>query len=150
MDAGQELVEAVGFDVAAADQDHGPPAADRARVVEQRGDGRRGRGLAHDAEGPVGVDDRLADLPRARFLSLMPTVFAGTHVHQPVVEVVRARSVEISASRPFTVYADGDPIAELPARIDVLPGAMRVVVPAAAPAPSPWTSTDRSTADHAR
>lgn len=77
------------------------------------------------------------DLPRARFLTLMPTVFTGTHVNQPVVEVVRARTIEIAASRPFQVYADGDPIAELPARISVLPGAMRVIVPAAAPEPVP-------------
>jgi YegS/Rv2252/BmrU family lipid kinase len=77
------------------------------------------------------------DLPRARFLTLMPTVFTGTHVNQPVVEVVRARTIEIAASRPFQVYADGDPIAELPARISVVPGAMRVIVPAAAPEPAP-------------
>ena len=80
------------------------------------------------------------ELSRARFLTLMPTVFTGTHVNQPVVEVVRARTIEIAASRPFQVYADGDPIAELPARISVLPGAMRVMVPAAAPEPAPWNA----------
>jgi|SRR5579875_676948 len=80
------------------------------------------------------------DLPRARFLTLMPTVFTGTHVNQPVVEVVRARSIEIAGSRPFQVYADGEAIAELPARISVLPGAMRVIVPAAAPEPAPWNA----------
>jgi YegS/Rv2252/BmrU family lipid kinase len=78
------------------------------------------------------------DQPRARFLTLMPTVFTGTHVNQPVVEVLRARTIEIAASRPFQVYADGDPIGELPARISVLPGAMRMIVPAAAPEPAPW------------
>jgi YegS/Rv2252/BmrU family lipid kinase len=78
------------------------------------------------------------ELGRARFLTLMPTVFTGAHVNQPVVEVIRARTIEIAASRPFQVYADGDPIADLPARISVLPGAMRVVVPAAAPEPAPW------------
>ncbi|HLI60232.1 MAG TPA: diacylglycerol kinase family protein [Solirubrobacteraceae bacterium] len=72
------------------------------------------------------------DLPRIRFLTLMPTVFTGAHVMQPVVEIVRGRSVEIAASRPFEVYADGEAIAELPARISVLPGAMRVIVPPAA------------------
>ncbi len=79
------------------------------------------------------------ELARARFLTLMPTVFTGTHVNQAVVETVRARTIEIAASRPFQVYADGDPITDLPARISVLPGAMRVVVPAAAPEPAPWT-----------
>ncbi len=73
----------------------------------------------------------ISDLSRPRFLMLMPTVFTGAHVNQPIVDVTRARTVQIAASRPFTVYADGDPIAELPATITVLPGAMRVVVPAA-------------------
>jgi YegS/Rv2252/BmrU family lipid kinase len=90
------------------------------------------------------------ELSRARFLTLMPTVFTGTHVNQPVVEVVRARTIEIAASRPFQVYADGDPIAELPARISVLPGAMRVIVPAAAPEPAPWSGAAAVTAETGR
>ena len=80
------------------------------------------------------------ELPRARFLTLLPTVFTGTHVNRSVVEIVRARTIEIAASRPFAVYADGDPIGELPARISVLPGAMRVIAPAAAPEPAPWNA----------
>jgi diacylglycerol kinase family enzyme len=45
------------------------------------------------------------------------------------VEVLRARTIEIAASRPFTLYADGDPIAELPVTVSVLPGAVRTLVP---------------------
>jgi YegS/Rv2252/BmrU family lipid kinase len=86
------------------------------------------------------------DLPRARFLTLLPTVFTGTHVNRPNVEVVRARSIEIAASRPFHVYADGEPLAELPARILVLPRAMRVIVPSAAPEPAPWRAAPAAAA----
>ena len=82
----------------------------------------------------------ISHLSKPRFLMLMPTVFTGTHVNQPVVTTGRARTVQIAASRPFTLYADGDPIAELPATIRVLPGAMRVIVPAALAEPAPWTS----------
>jgi YegS/Rv2252/BmrU family lipid kinase len=71
----------------------------------------------------------VADVPRLRFLRLLPTVFAGEHVLQPNVEVIRCRSVRISASRPFTMYADGDPIAELPVTVRALPGAVRAIVP---------------------
>ena len=46
------------------------------------------------------------------------------------VHVVRAREVRISADRPFTMYADGDPIAELPATVRVRHRALRVLVPA--------------------
>ena len=88
--------------------------------------------MAPDASLSDGLLDVVivADVPRLRFLRLLPTVFAGEHVRQPNVEVVRCRSVRISASRPFTMYADGDPIAELPVTVRALPGAVRAIVPA--------------------
>jgi YegS/Rv2252/BmrU family lipid kinase len=88
--------------------------------------------MAPDASLSDGLLDvvTVADVPRLRFLRLLPTVFAGEHVRQPNVEVVRCRSVRISASRPFTMYADGDPIAELPVTVRALPGAVRVLMPA--------------------
>ena len=66
---------------------------------------------------------------RRRFLALLPTVFRGDHVRQPNVEVMRSPSVTIRADRPFTLYADGDPIAELPATVRTLPSAVRTIVP---------------------
>jgi diacylglycerol kinase family enzyme len=81
------------------------------------------------------LDDGLLDVvivghvPKLRFLRLLPTVFKGQHVHQSNVEVFRAKEIEISAERPFTLYADGDPIASLPVKIRALPGAVKVVVP---------------------
>jgi YegS/Rv2252/BmrU family lipid kinase len=81
------------------------------------------------------LDDGLLDLvlvehgPRLRFLRLLPTVFKGEHVKQPSVDVVRAAEVRISADRPFTMYADGDPIAELPVTVRALPQAVRVIAP---------------------
>ncbi len=72
----------------------------------------------------------LSQMPKRRFLfSLMPKVFKGTHVHEPEVSVIQAEEVRISADRPFTVYADGDPIAELPVRIRALRGVVQMVVP---------------------
>lgn len=83
------------------------------------------------------LDDGLLDVvvlervSKLRFLTrILPKVFAGTHVHEPGVRVFRASAVHVSAERPFTMYADGDPIAELPARVRALPGAVRVLVPA--------------------
>jgi len=87
---------------------------------------------APDAE----LDDGLLDIvtlgamSKRRFLtSLMPKVFKGTHIEEPEVTVLRAREVAISADRQFTMYADGDPIAELPVTVRALPGAVRVIVP---------------------
>lgn len=81
------------------------------------------------------LDDGLLDIvaieqvSKLRFLANLPKVFKGTHVRLPTVKVLRAGEVTISADRPFTLYADGDPIAQLPARIRALPGAVRVLVP---------------------
>ncbi len=73
----------------------------------------------------------LGNVSKVSFLTrILPSVFRGTHVHLPSVFTWRARVVEIAADRPFTLYADGDPIAELPARITAVGGAVRVLVPA--------------------
>lgn len=64
------------------------------------------------------------------FLLRLPAVFKGEHVRQHEVSVVRGADVQISADRPFTMYADGDPIAELPVTVKVLPAAVKVIVPA--------------------
>ncbi len=61
---------------------------------------------------------------------ILPKVFSGRHVEEPNVRLFRAREVAISADRPFTMYADGDPIGELPIRVKALKGAVRVLVPA--------------------
>lgn len=71
----------------------------------------------------------IAHLGKHRFLRLLPTVYKGEHSKQPNVEIVRAREIEVSANRPFTMYADGDPIAELPVRVRALARAVRVLVP---------------------
>ncbi len=72
----------------------------------------------------------IEDMPKLRFLRLVPTVFAGRHLRYRAVEVVRAREVQISAMERFSLYADGEAIAELPVTIRVLPGAVRMIVPA--------------------
>jgi YegS/Rv2252/BmrU family lipid kinase len=64
------------------------------------------------------------------FLRALPKVFKGTHVDEPTVSVRRARTVELSADRPFRVFADGDPVGTLPCTVSVRPGAVRVLLPA--------------------
>lgn len=83
------------------------------------------------------LDDGLLDVmvlesvSKVRFVTrILPKVFSGRHVEEPNVRVFRAREVAISADRPFTMYADGDPIGELPIRVKTLKGAVRVLVPA--------------------
>ncbi|MBI5106536.1 MAG: diacylglycerol kinase family lipid kinase [Solirubrobacterales bacterium] len=82
------------------------------------------------------LDDGLLDVvttsasSKLVFLRGLPKVFKGTHVELDNVEVVQGAEVRISADRPFVVYADGDPIGELPVTIRAVPGAIRVLLPA--------------------
>jgi YegS/Rv2252/BmrU family lipid kinase len=96
-----------------------------------------GMRLAPHARLDDGLLDIIAieDVSKLRFLANLPKVFKGTHVRLPSVKVLRAAEVTISADRPFTLYADGDPIAELPVRVRALPGAVRVLMPAGTSGP---------------
>ena len=72
----------------------------------------------------------IEDMSKLRFLRLAPTVFSGRHLRYRAVAVVRGREVRIESAQPFTLYADGEAIAELPVTIRVLPAAVRMIVPA--------------------
>ncbi|HEU4978105.1 MAG TPA: diacylglycerol kinase family protein, partial [Solirubrobacteraceae bacterium] len=68
---------------------------------------------------------------KARFLGqVLPRIFKGTHVELPFIDVLRGAEVRIAADRPFTVYADGDPIGELPVVVRAIPAALNVLLPA--------------------
>lgn len=64
------------------------------------------------------------------FLKGLPKVFKGTHVGDASVSFLAGREIEVDADRPFAVYADGDPIGELPLRVTVRERCLRVIVPA--------------------
>jgi len=72
----------------------------------------------------------LAECSRAGLVRLLAKVFRGTHVDAPGVSVRRAAEVTVSADRPFTVYADGDPIGNLPITLRAIPAALKVLLPA--------------------
>lgn len=90
--------------------------------------------IAPDAELDDGEFDVVAvgAVSRLRFLSNLPKVFKGTHVEKDEVRVFRAPRLELSASKPFPVYADGEHLTDLPASLRVLPRALTVLVPAPA------------------
>jgi len=71
----------------------------------------------------------VAGTSRLRFLTNLPKVFSGRHIDLPEVDCFQVREVEVSASRPFQVYADGDPLTRLPAVFRVLHRALTVISP---------------------
>jgi len=72
----------------------------------------------------------LAQSSRIGLVRLLAKVFRGTHVDAPGVSVRRGAEVRVSADRAFTVYADGDPIGNLPIVMRALPAAVKVLLPA--------------------
>ena len=92
-----------------------------------------GMALAPDAS----LDDGLLDVvtcahaPKLHYLRNLPKVFKGTHLDDPNIELFRARELRVDAERRFRIYADGDPIGQTPATIRAVPGALKVLAPAA-------------------
>ncbi|TMK68311.1 MAG: diacylglycerol kinase family lipid kinase [Actinobacteria bacterium] len=82
------------------------------------------------------LDDGLLDVmlsgasSKLHFLRSLPKLFNGSHVDDPNLRFIRGEEVQVSADRPFMVYADGDPIGELPVHVRVARQALRVLVPA--------------------
>jgi YegS/Rv2252/BmrU family lipid kinase len=87
--------------------------------------------IAPDADLADGEFDvvTVGKVGKLRFLGNLPKVFKGTHVEEDEVRVFRAARLELSASRPFPVYADGEHLTDLPATLRVLPRALSVIVP---------------------
>ncbi len=63
---------------------------------------------------------------RLELIRTKPRLTLGTHVEHPMVTVHRARRVELICPG-VTTYADGEPVAPLPAVAECVPGALRIV-----------------------
>jgi YegS/Rv2252/BmrU family lipid kinase len=72
----------------------------------------------------------VSDCSKLRCALTLPKVFHGAHIHEPNVTELRGAEVRVSADRPFTVYADGDPVGRLPITLRAVPAALKVLLPA--------------------
>jgi YegS/Rv2252/BmrU family lipid kinase len=87
--------------------------------------------IAPDAQLDDGEFDivTVGEVGKLRFVGNLPKVFKGTHVNEEEVQVFRAAQLELTAGRPFPVYADGEHLTDLPASLRVLPRALSVLAP---------------------
>jgi YegS/Rv2252/BmrU family lipid kinase len=87
--------------------------------------------LAPDADLADGEFDvvTVGEMGKLRCASNLPKVFKGTHIEEDEVRVFRAPRLQVSASRPFPVYADGEHLTDLPASLRLLPRALSVLAP---------------------
>jgi diacylglycerol kinase family enzyme len=90
-----------------------------------------GMRVAPDADLEDGEFDvvLVGDVGKLRCLVNMPKLFKGTHVEQDEVTVFRAARLELDASRPLPVYADGEHLTDLPVSLRLLPRALSVLAP---------------------
>jgi diacylglycerol kinase (ATP) len=71
------------------------------------------------------LQDGLLDLmilhpvSKFEFIKVFPTVYKGTHIEHPQVEVIQARQIRIESSA--IAYADGERIGQLPVQVESLP-----------------------------
>jgi YegS/Rv2252/BmrU family lipid kinase len=88
--------------------------------------------IAPDADLSDGEFDivTIGELGKLLYLANLPKVFKGTHVEKDEVRVFRAPHLELSASRPLEVYADGEHLTDLPVSLRLLPRALSVLAPA--------------------
>lgn len=63
------------------------------------------------------------------FLLGLRDVLKGEHLDKDEVSVFRTSRLELDASRPFPVYADGDHLTDLPVSLRVLPRCLSILVP---------------------
>ena len=83
----------------------------------------------------AGIDDGLLDVvvvhdvSRAQVLRCFPRMIKGTHLTIEGVDHFRGTVVEIDGPPDQEIYASGERVGLLPATIDVLPSALRALVP---------------------
>jgi diacylglycerol kinase (ATP) len=80
-------------------------------------------------------DDGLIDIcwvdpvKTLRLYRLFPTVFSGDHIEMPEVRYYRSKIVRLESEIPMDLYGDGEFLCRTPFTLQVVPQALRVLVP---------------------
>jgi YegS/Rv2252/BmrU family lipid kinase len=86
--------------------------------------------LAPDAQ----LDDHKFDIQvftgfsKFEFLRHLLAIAGGRRVYNPKVQSFRARTVDIETRRPMMAHADSQPLGTTPARFEIVPSALSVIV----------------------
>jgi diacylglycerol kinase (ATP) len=91
-----------------------------------------GMKIAPDARPDDGHFDAvlIGDVSKADFVTTFPKIYRGTHTSHPKIDVVRASTIAVDASKPLPVVLDGEQPGTTPARFEIVPGALKLRVPA--------------------
>jgi diacylglycerol kinase (ATP) len=81
------------------------------------------------------VDDGLLDvcivprMTKPELLRWVPRAYHGRHLAHPRIRYFQARTITVQSASRLELFADGEFIQDLPATIEVVPRALRVIVP---------------------
>jgi len=91
-----------------------------------------GMWLAPDARPDDGLFDvvLIGDVSKRDFVTTAPKIYKGTYLSHPKVEPLRSRTVVVDAPEHLPIELDGEQVGTTPARFEIVPGALRVRVPA--------------------
>jgi YegS/Rv2252/BmrU family lipid kinase len=91
-----------------------------------------GMKMCPEAETDDGLFDvvTIGDVTKRDLVLTMPKIYRGTHLPHPKAEALRGRVITVATDEPVPVELDGEQPGTTPARFEVLPGAMRLRVPA--------------------
>ena len=80
------------------------------------------------------IDDGLldvitvGDMGKLELLKAFPTIYKGTHIHHPKVEMEKTTRVRIESTEKFLVHADGEFLGEGPVSFELIPSALSIAV----------------------
>ncbi len=91
-----------------------------------------GMKICPDAVPDDGLFDVLTigDVTKRDLVVTMPKIYRGTHLPHPKGELLRGRTCAIESDEPIPIQLDGEQPGTTPVRFEVLPLALRVLVPA--------------------
>ncbi len=81
------------------------------------------------------LDDGILDicivpyLSRLELLRWVPRAYRGEHLNHPRIKYLQARKITLRATSRMELFGDGEFLQELPATIEVVPRALRVIAP---------------------
>ena len=70
----------------------------------------------------------VSPVSRWTVMAVLPRVLFGRHVNHPAVRMVRSSWLQIDTPEPHAIQADGEDLTRTPARIEVRPGALDVIL----------------------
>ena len=72
----------------------------------------------------------IGDLTKRDLLVTLPKAYRGRHLPHPKAELLRGSAVAVDGEQPLPIQLDGEQPGTTPARFEVVPGALRLRVPA--------------------